>query len=304
MKSKIYIKNSNPIEFMVYDPKNIEKIKSFLKDDINEQISFAGKVIEVVTDWGTHQGGIGHVILKFDVGKYNLIESSVFKNNYVILENGKAIKFEKVEAIEYTGKNHLDVLLFDKDSVVLNNGGLAIKTTKGLIDIKAGDFIFKEVNGKINVNDKETFEKIFLDFSKLNYNAKQINLTEVLKTNNSENKSTKNMHQYNSNNSEKSNRFKNFEKYQSIEKIVKKENVSIDEMFEIDDIDYPKENLSVKKQSFSEKNEENGYNEILEIDNQKVEKEDKYSKYNDWEEIKEEYQEKYDDYYDSNDSCE
>lgn len=267
MKSKIYIKNSNPIEFMVYDPKNIEKIKSFLKDDINEQISFAGKVIEVDTDWGTHQGGIGHVILKFDVGKYNLIESSVFKNNYVILENGKAIKFEKVEAIEYTGKNHLDVLLFDKGSVDLNNGGLAIKTSKGLIDIKAGDFIFKEVNGKINVNDKETFEKNFFDFSKLNYNDKQINLTEVLKTNNSENKSTKNMHQYNSNNSEKSNQFKKFEKYQSIEKTVKKENVSIDEMFEIDDIDYPEENLSVKKQSFSEKNEENGYNEILDIDN-------------------------------------
>lgn len=160
MSVKTYSKNANPIEYMKFESNNPDDYKEFLKDDYKGQVSFEDGKICVETDWGDYSGDKGYIIIKYGPGDYNIVEPSIFDKTYEKLSDGTAVKTAKVEAMEYTGKNHLEVILFAGNNVEFgDHGGLAIRTLEGLANIKEGDYIIKGVKGEFYPNDKETFEK-------------------------------------------------------------------------------------------------------------------------------------------------
>lgn len=182
MSIKTYAKNANPIEYMKFESNNIEDYKDFLKDDYKGQVSFEDGKVCVKTDWGDYSGEKGYVIIKYGPGDYNLVEPSIFDKTYEKLSDGTAVKTAKVEAMEYNGKNHLEVLIFAEKNVELGtHGGLAIRTLEGLANIKEGDYIIKGVKGEFYPNDKETFEKNYHEVKNDNGDKVENNDNKVLK---------------------------------------------------------------------------------------------------------------------------
>lgn len=66
-----------------------------------------------------------------------------------------------IEAIQYNGKNALDVFNFCKGSVIIHSGSLIVKTLEGNIKANVGDYIIKGINGEFYPCKSEIFEKTY-----------------------------------------------------------------------------------------------------------------------------------------------
>lgn len=187
---KEYFKEANPIQFVKFDStKSKADYADFLKDDINDQVSFEDGKIKVETNWGsTYEGQDGYVLVKYDKGDYNLVEPSIFEKTYKILDENEAVKVSTVEAIQidFTKEDGIKEFVFfvgAKNIDFGDDGDIELKTLEGNSKLKNGDYVLKGVDGEFYPNSKEYFEANYKEKGSEDETEKSIDSNE---TNNNE----------------------------------------------------------------------------------------------------------------------
>ena len=71
----------------------------------------------------------------------------------------KAKSIEKIDAMQWNGRDLLELIEFVEGKLIVYNGAICIDTPKGILKISAKDYVIKDNEGEILVVKPEIFEK-------------------------------------------------------------------------------------------------------------------------------------------------
>lgn len=71
----------------------------------------------------------------------------------------KAKSIEEIDAMQWDGRDLLELIEFVEGKLIVYNGAICIDTPKGILKISAKDYVIKDNEGEILVVKPEIFEK-------------------------------------------------------------------------------------------------------------------------------------------------